>query len=71
MKKWQEVRGINPRNSDALISAGCRYLNTTTVKSVNVLASIIGLEQIEVDENSINDGADQGAGRKGEEDIED
>lgn len=44
MSKWTEVRGINPEKYDALISAGCRYLNSTKYPSVEMLAAIIGLE---------------------------
>lgn len=47
MSKWRVVRGINPEKYDALISAGCRYLNGTKYPSVEMLAAIIGLEEIE------------------------
>lgn len=47
MRKWTEVRGINPAKYDALISAGCRYMNSTEYPSVEMLAAIIGLEEIQ------------------------
>ena len=47
MSKWREVKGINPAKSDALISAGCRYMNSAAYPSAGMLAAIIGLEEIE------------------------
>lgn len=46
MSKWRVVRGINPNKYDALIDAGCRYLNIRDYPSIIELAAIIGLEEI-------------------------
>lgn len=46
MRKWREVRGINPSKSDVLISAGCRYMNSKEYPVIEELAAIIGLEEI-------------------------
>ena len=55
MTRWQEVRGINPQKSDVLISAGCRYMNSASYPDIHVLASIIGLEEIEMKEPEIEE----------------
>lgn len=52
MTKWQEVRGIKPTSSDALVSAACRYLNTTDYPNLNTVAAIVGLEQVEVEDDA-------------------
>lgn len=49
MEKWI-ARGINPftvSTGDALVLAGCRYLNSTQYPSLVELAAIIGIEKIE------------------------
>ena len=50
MSKWRVVRGINPNKYDALIDAGCRYLNIRDYPSIIELAAIIGLEEISDEE---------------------
>ena len=47
MSKWRVVRGINPNKYDALIDAGCRYMNSKAFPVLEELAAIIGLEEIE------------------------
>ena len=53
MSKWREVRGISPNKSDVLISAGCRYMNNTEFPTAEMLAAIIGLEEIVEPEESM------------------
>lgn len=50
MTKWQEVRGIKTDNYVSLVSAGCRYLNNCKFPTIEELASIIGLEKVEINE---------------------
>lgn len=47
MRKWRVVRGINPNKYDAVIDAGCRYMNSKAFPVLEELAAIIGLEEIE------------------------
>ena len=47
MSKWRVVRGINPTKYDAIIDAGCRYMNSAPYPSLDELVAIIGLEEIE------------------------
>ena len=49
MEKWI-ARGINPftaSTGDALILAGCRYLNTAQFPNMEELAAILGIVQEE------------------------
>lgn len=46
MSKWRVIRSINPTKYDAIIDAACRYINSTTYPCFDVLAAIIGLEEI-------------------------
>ncbi|CUO92599.1 hypothetical protein EAI28_23400 [Faecalicatena contorta] len=50
MSKWRVVRGINPNKYDALIDAGCRYMNSKAFPVIEELAAIIGLEEIPEEE---------------------
>lgn len=53
MDKWI-ARGINPftaSTGDALVLAGCRYLNSAQYPSLVELAAIIGIEKIEEPED--------------------
>lgn len=47
MSKWRVVIGINPAKYDAIIDAGCRYMNSKEFPVLEELAAIIGLEEIE------------------------
>lgn len=50
MSKWRVVRGINSTKYDAIIDAGCRYMNSKSFPVLGELAAIIGLEEIEEEE---------------------
>ena len=51
---WRQQPGIDyARQSDALIGAVCRYLNTSDMyidRNLYAVASILGIEQVEVPE---------------------
>ena len=56
MSNRRAVRGINPNKYDALIDAGCRYMNSKAFPVLEELAAIIGLEEIP-DEEPYNEQA--------------
>lgn len=53
-KVWKQQPGIDyTRKADALIGAVCRYLNTSDMyidRNLYAVASILGIEQVEVPE---------------------